>query len=152
MNEITAPNELQEPEPRKAFMTDKRWVLFVYIPIFLLFFSTVGILIDNDKGFGRITDLIGGLVLNIFTYVWIRMDSQERRYELHRFFSYAVVVFGTLALIYYLFRSRGFRGGVVSLGWLLLYVIPTFLFVMIVSAVIVLALVMAGAVSPNVFD
>ncbi len=152
MNEIPIPNELQEPEPRKPFMTDKRWVLFVYIPIFLIVFTSIGMVVDSMPGWSRVTDFIVAIGLNIFAYVWIRMDSQERRYELHKYFSYAVVVFGTLALIYYLFRSRGFRGGIVSLGWLLLYVIPTFLVVIIVSAVIVLALVMTSAVSPTVFD
>lgn len=66
MNEFPFLNELQAPEPRKPFMTEKRWVLFVYIPVFLIVFSTIGILIDDNKGFGRIADLVTGIGLNIF--------------------------------------------------------------------------------------
>lgn len=112
----------------------------------------VGLIFDDDKGFSRIIDIFLTLGLNIFAFAWCRNDAGERGYKLHRFFSYAVVILGTLALLYYLFRSRGFRRGLVSTGWLVLYVILCFGISMIIAAALVLIAVFAGVVPGEILD
>ncbi len=60
---------------------------------------------------------------NIGIFAWIRADSRKRGFSLHPKFSYAVVLFGILAFIYYLFRSRGFVNAWPALGYAFLFVL-----------------------------
>jgi amino acid transporter len=69
-------------------------------------------------------------------FAWIRADSEERGYKLQRLFPVAVAIFGALALIYYLFKSRVFVAAMSSIGWLLLYCICLFLAIMIILAIV----------------
>ncbi len=112
----------------------------------------VGLIIDEHRGFSRIIDIVLTLGLNIFAFAWCRLDATERNYKLHQYFSYVVVLFGTLALLYYLFRSRGFRGGLVSTGWLILYTVLCFGGSMVVAAILVLLAVLAGVVPAEIFN
>jgi hypothetical protein len=45
---------------------------------------------------------------------------------------------GTIALIYYLFRSRGLSGGLCSIGWLLLYFIGILVLAVVTDLVLAL--------------
>lgn len=144
--------ELPNPEPPKLFLGEKRRLLFVYVPVFTFVFVALSLVFGENKGIERLFDIVLTLGLNVFAFVWCRFDSTERRYQLSRLFGYAVVIFGTLALIYYLFRSRGFLGGLRSVGWLLLYAVLLFLTTSILSAAVVLLLVVIGVVSPSVLS
>ena len=138
--------------PRKLFLTEKRWLLFVYVPIFVCACSVLVIIFEEDKGFSLLIDLVLALGLNVFELMWCRMDGRERGYQLHRHFTFAVVIFGVLALLYYLFRSREFRGGLVSTGWLVLYVVALVVVSSLVSGLAIMVLILTGAVSPSVVN
>jgi len=152
MEEITFFDEPPETVPNKQFFNQKRRLLFIYIPIF----ASVGFLaalgFEDSKGTSRLIDLLLTLGLNYAAYVWIRIDSEESGYELHYVFAFAVIILGLLALLYYLFRSRGFRGGLISTGWFLLYAATCFVATIILSLVISIALVLVGILPPEVFD
>ncbi len=152
MAEITFHDDVKNGKPRKLFLTEKRWLLFVYVPIFVSMCSILGIIFGEHKGFSLLIDIALALGLNVFELMWCRMDSRERGYELHRHFTFAVVIFGVLALLYYLFRSREFRGGLISTGWLVLYVIAVVAVTSIVSGLAVTVLILTSAVSPSVLD
>lgn len=151
MDEITF-QQPQDSEPPKKLSAEKRKLLLVYIPIFLLFSLIVTTVIDEVAGESRAMDVLLSIVMNIFAFAWCRIDSRERGYELHRLFPFAIIIFGFLALIYYLFRSRGFRGGLVSTLWLLLYAVLSLAAVMIVALIIVIFLMVTGLISPEVFN
>ena len=152
MAEITFHNDLRGNEPRRSFLNEKRWLLFVYVPIFVSVCSILGIVFEEHKGFSLLVDIALALGLNIFELMWCRMDSRERGYELHRHFTFAVVIFGVLALLYYLFRSRDFREGLISIGWLVLYVIALLVVSSVVSGLVVMVFVVTGAVSPSILE
>ncbi len=133
-------------------LTEKRWILFVFAPLVWVAYLVFGIIFEADRGLSRIIDLIAGIALNILTFAWCRTDSEERGYSLHRFFPIATIIFGFLALLYYLFRSRGFRGGAISTGWFALYAVCSIIASGIVAMTILLALVMTGAVSADIFS
>lgn len=152
MDEITFHDNVPATQTSEVFKSEKRWLLFVYIPIFVTVGSVIGIIFDNHKDFSRLVDVILTLGLNIFSFAWCRMDSRERGYELHRYFPFAVIIFGTFALLYYLFRSRGFRGGLISIGWLILYAVLVVVAASIIVGVIVTALVLVGVVPSAILD
>jgi hypothetical protein len=63
-------------------------------------------------------------VVNTFlVFVWYRNDSIARSYWPPRLLSIAMAGATILALPYYLFRTRGFKGGLSALGLLLLTLI-----------------------------
>nr|WP_165583075.1 energy transducer TonB [Dyella soli] len=68
-------------------------------------------------------DLLYALMVSLLLFVWYRVDSSERNFRRTYGLNVAMVAFSFMALIYYLFRSRGGRSGaratfVVVLGWL----------------------------------
>ncbi len=152
MADITFHDDVKNGKPRKLFLTEKRWLLFVYVPIFVSVCTILGIIFEEHKGFSLLSDIALALGLNIFELMWCRMDSRERSYELHRHFTFAVVIFGVLALLYYLFRSREFRSGLISMAWLVLYVIALIVVSSVVSGLAIMILILLGAVSPSIVD
>ena len=58
----------------------------------------------------------------------------------HRF----LLALGLLAVIWYLFHSRGGHGGFKAIGWLLLYALVGFVVNMIVAAVVLMVLHVTG--------
>ncbi len=138
--------EIPHPHPN-MFSTEKRRLLFIYLPAFILVSLIASIAIDELAGENRVMDIVMSLGLNISAFAWCRMDSRERGYDLHRFFPFAIIIFGFLALLYYLFRSRGFRGGLIATGWLILYVVLCLAAVILVGLIIVTVLLLTGLVS-----
>lgn len=139
MEEIALQDEPQETEPRKPFLSEKGWVLYVYVPVFTLVGIAAGAVLPVKSGFPEVLNLVFGMGLNIFAFAWCRIDSRKRGYELHRLFPYAIVLFGDFALIYYLFRSRQFLDGLKSFGWFILYVVVLLITTTIIVFVVVIS-------------
>jgi heme/copper-type cytochrome/quinol oxidase subunit 4 len=151
MEQILDPNSSQLKK-RGAFLTEKRWLLFVWVPLFTIAFEMVGMIMPQKSDLSTLISLFLAIGLNVAAFAWCRMDSRERRYELHRFFPFAVIIFGWLALIYYLFRSRGARGGLISTAWFALYAILLFLGAIIVDTILLTALMVFGIIPPQLLD
>lgn len=60
--------------------------------------------------------LSGGIMLNILLFAWCYYDAREKRFSLGAGWKIAIVLLGVLALIPYLFSSRGFLGGLKAVG------------------------------------
>ena len=81
---------------------------------------------------------------------WCRLDSRERGYALSPRFPYAVVIFGTLSLIFYLFRSRGFDGGMRAVAVFFASLIGLFIIDGIVAVItIILISIVIGTPVPK---
>ena len=130
---------------------EKRWLLFLYFPGSLLVYFLFAIIFDHyQPGTGKGFDIVFGIVSNLMAFAWCRIDSRERGYELHRLFAYAIVFLGVLALIYYVFRSRGLLGGLAAVGWLLVYVSCTYIVVLLISVFVFIVLIATGVVSSEI--
>ena len=77
-------------------------------------------------------------------YSWCRLDSRGRNYQLSRWFPYLVVLFGTLTLIYYLFRSRGFLHGLRALVLFVMIVIGMLIVETVLLVILGIVLVLLG--------
>lgn len=64
------------------------------------------------------------VILALFTFIgtslavlyWCRADARYRGFETGRFFPLAIIILGFLALLWYLFRTRGAVGGLAIAG------------------------------------
>jgi len=101
-------------------LAEKRKILFIYIPLVAFASMMSGILFGENQAV-TFANLILGILVNVLALMWAKLDAEERSYELSRHFTLAVVIFGIFAIIYYLFRSRGMTGGLVTFGLLILY-------------------------------
>ena len=138
------------PAPKPTFFgsisTEKRWLLFVVLPISMLVYVLLIPLVDASAGAAKLVDIVFIILENLAVFIWCGLDSRERGYKLHRLFGFAVIFLGLVALVYYLFRSRGLRGGFVSFGWLLVYIIGCYVVVLFAALVIYAGLVGGGVV------
>jgi hypothetical protein len=55
------------------------------------------------------------VITTFFTFLWYRLDSNEREYPRSVALNIAIVAFSIIGFPYYLFRSRGFKRGFVAL-------------------------------------
>ncbi|MFZ1699273.1 MAG: hypothetical protein WBO10_17955 [Pyrinomonadaceae bacterium] len=129
---------------------DKRMFLFVYFPSFL--FTAFCLAVSLPQSTLRTLDIITAVGINFAQFAWVRIDSRERGYELHRAFPFLIVIFGTFAFLYYIFRSRGFVQGIVATGWLLAYFFGVVLSLFIIVLVVVVGLALTGILPPTFFD
>ena len=60
------------------------------------------------------SSLVFGIVCLFFTFLWYRLDSEQRSFRRTPLLSTAVIGVSAVAIPYYLFRTRGFRKGVVA--------------------------------------
>ncbi len=139
---MSVPGLEYDPVTPAAFVREKRLLLFVYIPTFLLVCLTA-IMVLGEPAAG-VFDLAFSVGANFWAFAWVRIDSRQKGYKLHRLFPYAIIIFGFFALIYYLFRSRGLSSGFVALGFLVLYIVATLLVTGLVFLIIALTLLVVG--------
>lgn len=151
MYEFTPADPTIKRPGHETRLTDKQKILFIYIPLVAFASMMSGIVSGEDQAVG-FANLILGIVLNVLALLWARIDAEERAVELHPLFTLAVVVFGIFAIIYYLFRSRGASGGLVSTGWLILYIVGMLCALMIISLIVTFLLVAVGLLPQSVLD
>jgi len=132
-------------------LAEKRKILFIYIPL-VAFASMMSGIVFGENQAVTFTNLILGILVNVLALMWAKIDAEERSYELSRHFTLAVVVFGIFAIIYYLFRSRGMSGGLVTFGLLILYIVVMVFALAITTAIVTLLLVAVGLLPQSVFD
>jgi hypothetical protein len=149
MYEFTPADPTIKRPGHEAPLTGKRKILFVYIPLVAFASMMAGIVIRDDQ-IAYIANLILAIVMNVLALMWAKIDAEERRYELSYYFTYAVVLFGVFAIIYYLFRSRGARDGLISTGWMILYGVGLTLALGLLSAMIAILLIVAGVLPQKV--
>jgi len=132
-------------------LAEKRKILFIYIPL-VAFASMMSGIVFGENQAVTFANLILGILVNVLALMWAKIDAEERSYELSRHFTLAVVVFGIFAIIYYLFRSRGMSGGLVTFGLLILYIVVMVFALAITTAIVTFLLVAIGLLPRSVFD
>jgi hypothetical protein len=151
MYEFTPADPTIKRPGHETRLTDKQKILFIYIPLVAFASMMTGIVYREEQAVG-LANLILGIVLNVLALLWARIDADERQYELSIFFTLAVVLFGIFAIIYYLFRSRGASGGLISTGWMILYMVGTLFALVIISTIVTFLLVAVGVLPRSILD
>lgn len=108
---------MQKPESKNV--KPKTIVLIIGIVLML-----VNVLLPDSvfvsDGLGRLITLAFTIAFNLITVFWCSYDSIERGEKLSSGLILLTVIFGIFALFYYLFKTRGFRSGLIAIGKLLL--------------------------------
>ena len=151
MYEFTPADTTIKRPGHQAPLTEKRKILFVYIPLVGLASMMAGFLIRDDQ-IANAVEIVFAIVINVFALMWARIDAGERRYELSPHFTLMVVLFGVFAIIYYLLRSRGSKGGLISTLWLILYAVALTVALGLISAIIAIVLIVAGVLPQSFLD
>jgi len=123
MDEIVASENLPQSTGREPYLNEKRRITFIYIPLVLVASMLADIVLGSGTQYGPIVSFVTAIGVNVLIFAWSKADAGERNYELSKHFPLMFVLFGIFTLIYYLLRSRGPRSGLVSIGWMLLYVV-----------------------------
>ena len=71
------------------------------------------------------TPTVWALVFAILAAIWVQRDAEQRRLPVPFEFSFLVYVLLPLALPYHLIRTRGWKGLLHLLGFVLIFVLPT---------------------------
>jgi hypothetical protein len=95
------------------------------------------IAVESETAY-RLSTILSGIGYVVGLILWVHADARKRNIPLSAGFRIAAIIFGFFALIYYLFRSRGFSGGFISIGWLLLYIVALLVLSIIVNIVLAL--------------
>lgn len=151
MYEFTPADPTLKRPGHNSSATEKRQILFIYIPA-LAFVSLLVDLILGTNQIVAVFDLAAGIALNVLGLMWAKIDAAERRYELSRHFTVAVVLLGVFAIIYYLFRSRGLEKGLAATGLMVLYFIGIIFVVGIPVGLIAAVLVSTGLLPSSVLN
>src|SRR5690349_21769918 len=107
MEEIVTPENIPQPVEKTPFFNEKRRITFIYIPIVLAVNMILGVIVGSKSQFAPILDIVVGVLVNILTLTWCKIDARERNYQLSKHLPLFVVLLGFFSLIYYLLQSRG---------------------------------------------
>jgi hypothetical protein len=151
MYEFTPADPTIKRPGHETRLTDKQKILFIYVPVVWFASAMFSIVFADSQALGIVT-LILAIMLNVLALWWAKIDAAERRFLLSRVFPLAVVLFGIFAIVYYLFKSRGAWGGLISTGWLILYGVGMLFALMIVSLIVTLLLVAVGLLPESILD
>jgi hypothetical protein len=122
-----------------SILNPKRIILLEYL-VFSIAATMVAVGFQRNIYVLSVITVANLYVNGLAVYSWIKTDSLERDIALPSWFVYVVLFFGVLALIWYLFKSRGFPEGLKSTGFFVLYIIGVYAAVFFVAILVVLAM------------
>ena len=152
MYEFTPADPTLKRPGHETGLSEKRKILLIYIPLAAFASMMTGIVLGENQQTARLVQLVFGFVINVLALVWAKFDADERQYALSRFFPAAVLVFSVLAIAYYLIRSRGARGGLISTGLLISYIVGVMFALIVVGSIVTVLMVAAGLLTEKVLD
>lgn len=79
------------------------------------------IFITEGSNIEQILNIVFVIGFNLLMLLWCFYDSIEGGEQINSKFVLMIVLFGIFTLVYYLFRTRGFSSGLISVGKLLLF-------------------------------
>ena len=104
----------------KFTFSQPKQIILIIVALFSVLMTSLMVIFDigtPQHNLFRITDVLG---LGILIFAWTYYDSIERNQPISPRLRILLVIFGAFALIYYLFKSRGFKNGLIAIGKLLL--------------------------------
>ena len=109
---------MENPEDNsQRLYSDNTWN--VMLAVFAITIFTViasAITAGNEQLYSAVT-LIATVAYGVSILVWCSVDARDRGFPLGFGFRLFIVLFGVLALIFYLFKTRGLREGFVAVGY-----------------------------------
>ena len=108
------------PNSSSMYRGSKRNVLLAMV-VFTVAANFAAQWFETNPSFNQIVTFFTAIGYGFLILLWCSLDSRERNENLGQGFRILLIVFGALALLFYLFKSRGFKKGLVSTGYALLF-------------------------------
>ena len=105
---------IENPQVYKA--NNKRNILIALAILQVASTLAQWLLVFSENAFLAAT-IFAALGFTVGVLIWCHIDARERGISLGGGFRILMILVMPVALIYYLFKSRGFAGGLVSIGW-----------------------------------
>jgi len=110
-----------QAEPsRVASASDARKALLILVAV-----GAIGGVLDplfGNSAYYDYFNVVLALVGLSLIFAWYYYDSEQRQYRRSLGLNIVIVGLGIVGIPYYLFRSRGAKGGAVAVGYLLLFI------------------------------
>ena len=128
----------------QAFYSENTWnVMLAVLAITVFSVIALGIAANNEPLYNGIK-LVATVAYGVAMLVWCTVDSRDRGTELGFGFRILIVLLGVFALVYYLFKTRGLKGGFVSIAYTHIFFVAT----IIISSLIAMAFNVFTGVAP----
>jgi hypothetical protein len=147
---IPADPTLKSP-PTMRIEEGKRRILYRYIPL-VMFIATMANVVFGEGPLSAAFGIVGGIVLNVFELMWAKLDAEARGYELSKYFTPAVVLFGVFALTYYVIRSRNTVDGLKAIGLMIIYFVVLTVVLGAAATVAAGILIIIGVLPPSALE
>jgi hypothetical protein len=128
----------------EKFYSDNTWNTLVAAFAITIFSSGATMIAANNEPLMGGVTLITTMAYGVAILWWCLVDARERNIPMGLGLRVVIVLFGIIALVYYLFKSRGMRQGFISTGYTFLLLIAMF----IVSTLVVI--IFGALTDPNV--
>lgn len=126
-----------------SYIQQKRKVLIV-LGIAQLLASVAILLLGRFEVAASVLSILSAVGWAVGILSWVKIDAEEREAEVSGAFRIAIILLGFFALFYYLFRTRGFVGGLKGIGWALLYFVAFAAAYLIIGVILITILALAG--------
>ena len=141
MEEIQFVPQMNEAQPESPFSARRsKYALLTWVFAATVVSLMVSIAFPTNIYVANTITFVLIFVYGLGIYSWCKIDSKERGRHLTKWFPYLVILFGTLTLVCYFFRSRGLLGGIKAL-LLFLSLVLAMLFIDVVIGTIAVILI-----------
>lgn len=89
--------------------------------VFTILSSGFSFRFEDNPQISEIVSLFTAVGYGLLILMWCKIDSYQRGENLGAGFRFLVIIFGVLALVYYLFKSRGLKQDFISVAYALLF-------------------------------
>ncbi|CAN5442296.1 hypothetical protein BH10ACI2_BH10ACI2_19730 [soil metagenome] len=127
----------------------EKFIVLIGLTLFWFVSSLVNLLATQTEPAYSIIYLLSTIGGGVGILFWCKIDAEERAAELTKGLQFALVAFGIFALIYYLFKTREKNSRLKTFGGLLLYVLGSYILIVLMVAVSLIILKTVGIEMPQ---
>jgi hypothetical protein len=101
------------------YSRNKRIVIIIAV-VLLIVDSVLAIILGENSPQSQAINYLTIFAINFLTFAWYHYDILERKQTLRAGWRFLIIFLGIFALIIYLLKTRGFKQGLISIGWYIL--------------------------------
>jgi hypothetical protein len=101
------------------YSRNKRIVIIIAV-ILIVAGSPSPVIFGENSPQSQTINYLTIFALNFLTFAWCHYDILERKQTLRTGWRFLIIFLGIFALIIYLLKTRGFKQGLISIGWYIL--------------------------------
>lgn len=101
------------------YSRNKRIVIIIAV-VLLIVDAPLAVILGENSPLAQTFHYLTIFAINFLTFAWCHYDILERKQTLRAGWRFLIIFLGIFALIIYLLKTRGFKQGLISIGWYIL--------------------------------